>query len=227
MRRRRSDDTRISFFSFQDIITCLAGIMIFIALLMVLDVTTTAFTPPSIVKDMMPEEAVLHAIREVQRQLVLLEVRKQELTRRSRALALLDPDQLHRRIEELLHGDNRWLANVAAVVPTEAAVAGGISSEEEEAELESLNDWVESEGLPRGTLGYDLADAQTGEQKAVFDLAWPNGMQEELSQPVAVLLNEDTAVLTLASQAGYRCFTDPKSFRRYVKAEVLAGGNHA
>ena len=134
-------------------------------------------------------------------------------------------EELNRRMEGLLHGDDRWLASTAAVAP--AAVVGGISSEEEEAELESLNDWVEAQGLPRGVLGYDFADPQTGEQKAVFDLAWPSGLQEELSQPVAVLLNEDAATLTLASQAGFRCFTNCRAFRRYVEAEVLAGGVYA
>ena len=135
--------------------------------------------------------------------------------------------ELNRRMEELLHGDTRWLASAAAVVPAEAEIAGGVSSEQEEAELESLNEWIEAQGLPRGIVAYDFADPQTGEQKAVFDLAWPSGIQEELSQPVAVLLNEDAATVTLASQAGYRCFTDTKSFRRYVKTEVLAGGVHA
>jgi len=135
--------------------------------------------------------------------------------------------ELNRRMEELLHGDKRWLASAAAFVPAEAEIAGGVSSEQEEAELESLNEWIEAQGLPRGIVAYDFADPQTGEQKAVFDLAWPSGIQEELSQPVAVLLNEDAATVTLASQAGYRCFTDTKSFRRYVKTEVLAGGVHA
>ncbi|MGF6370767.1 hypothetical protein OKW40_003517 [Paraburkholderia sp. RAU6.4a] len=135
--------------------------------------------------------------------------------------------ELNRRMEGLLHGDDRWLATAAAPTLPVGMVVSGISSEEEEAELEALNSWVESEGLPRGILGYDFADPATGEQKAVFDLVWPNGIQEELSQPVAVLLNEDAAVITLASQAGYRCFTDSKSFRRYVTAEVLAAGTHA
>ena len=86
-------------------------------------------------------------------------------------------------------------------------MSGGITSEEEEEQLEALNDWMEAQGLPRGVLAYDFADAATGEQKAVFDLAWPNGIQEELSQPVAVLLNESTETIAIASQAGYRCFT--------------------
>lgn len=56
--------------------------------------------------------------------------------------------------------------------------------------------------LPRGVLAYDFADAATGEQKAVFDLARPSGIQEELSQPVAVLLNESSETIAIASQAG-------------------------
>ena len=47
-------------------------------------------------------------------------------------------------------------------------------------------------------------------------------VQEELSQPVAVLLNEDSDTLAIASAAGFRCFTDTKAFKRYVRREVLA-----
>ena len=82
----------------------------------------------------------------------------------------------------------------------------GITSEEEEAQLESLNEWMEATGLPRGVVAYDFSDPQSGEQKAVFDLVWPNGIQEKLSQPVAVLLNEEGQTLAFASQAGFRCF---------------------
>ena len=80
---------------------------------------------------------------------------------------------------------------------------------------------MESEGLPRGVVSYDFADPQSGEQRAVFDLAWPSGLQEELSQPVAVLLNEDAGTIKVAGEAGFRCFSDVKSFKRYVKAEIL------
>lgn len=135
--------------------------------------------------------------------------------------------ELNRRMEDLLHGDNRWLAGRTATVPAVAAVAGGITSEEEEEQLEAINAWMEQQGLPRGSLAYDFADAASGEQKAVFDLAWPNGIQEELSQPVAVLLNESTDTIGIASQAGYRCFTGIEEFRRYVENDILAGGSHA
>ena len=125
-------------------------------------------------------------------------------------------------MEDLLHGDTRWLAGPSAAASEAAAVVGGISGEEEEAELEALNGWMEAQGLPRGVLSYDFADAETGKQKAVFDLAWPSGIQEELSQPVVVLLNEGAEIIALASQAGFRCFTAVNEFHKYVQAEVLA-----
>ena len=131
--------------------------------------------------------------------------------------------ELNRRMEELLHGDTRWLAGPASALPPVIAVAGGITSEAEEAEIEALNAWVESRGLPRGVVSWDFADPQSGEQRAVFDLAWPSGLQESLSQPVAVLLNEEAATLRLAGEAGFRCFTTARTFQQYVESEVLRG----
>jgi hypothetical protein len=75
-----------------------------------------------------------------------------------------------------------------------------------------------------GLLG---ADPKSGEQRAVFDLAWPNGPQEDLSQPVAVLLHEDAATIKAASEAGFRAYTDVQSFKRYVRNEVVGDPNHA
>lgn len=129
--------------------------------------------------------------------------------------------EVNQRMEELLHGDTRWLAGPAATAPAGVSIGSGITSEAEEEELEALNGWMEVHDLPRGVLAYDFADGATGEQKAIFDLAWPNGIQEELSQPVAVLLNESNETLAVASQAGFRCFTAIEDFKRYVEAEIL------
>ena len=142
------------------------------------------------------------------------------------ARRVLLAEETNKRLAELLHDDTHWLQRLSAPVE-ELPVAvlpeviGGISSEEEEQELEALNGWIAEQGLPQGILAYDFADAETGEQKAVFDLAWPNGIQPELSEPVAVLLNESRDVIVLASGAGYRCFTTPTDFRRYVENEFL------
>ena len=126
------------------------------------------------------------------------------------------------RFRELLHGDTFWFAGPTAVpvAPIEAPV-GGITSEAEEQELEAVNDWLVEQGLASGQIAYDYSDSHTGEQKAVFDLAWREGLQPGLTEPVAVLLNESPEVLVLASAAGFRCFTTVTEFRAYVEAEIL------
>jgi len=129
--------------------------------------------------------------------------------------------EANRCFEELLHGDARWMGITAPVVEALALEMGGITSEAVEAELESLNDWVEGHGLPRGQIAFDYADPATGVQKALFDLAWPEGLQPGLSAPVAVLPNESTETLALASGAGFRCFASSADFRAYVENEIL------
>ncbi len=121
-------------------------------------------------------------------------------------------------MEELLHGDLRWLEARAAAAP---AVLGRVTSDEEEEQLEALNDWVEAQALPRGVVSFDFADPKTGEQRAVFDLAWPQGFQEEPSQPVAVLLNEEAPMVAVINQAGYWCFAAVADFKACARAEVL------
>ena len=128
--------------------------------------------------------------------------------------------ETNRRFADLLHGDPKWLATPAIAEPAPTPL-GGITSEAEEAELESVNDWLEARDLPRGHLAFDHADEATGAQKAVFDLAWPEGLQPGLTGPVAVLLNETAQVLAIASAAGYRCFTSAAEFRGYVESEIL------
>ena len=93
-------------------------------------------------------------------------------------------EEANKRFEELLHDDRHLLAGTAtAPTAPEQAPIGGISSEAEEFELETLNDWVAEQGLPRGQVAFDYADPETGAQKAVFDIAWPDGLQPGLTGP--------------------------------------------
>ncbi len=132
-------------------------------------------------------------------------------------------EEVNARLAELLHGEDHWLTGAAVAQPVEAPAAiGGISSDEEEAELESINEWMEDQDLDRGELSFDLSDAEDGRQIAILDLAWPSGIQAELSEPVAVLLNEEPDTIKLANRAGFRCFTSKKDFQHYVLTEVLA-----
>lgn len=126
------------------------------------------------------------------------------------------------RMEDLLHGEVHWLKGTSPVIITPSeVVGGGLTSVEEEQELDALNAWMGERNLPRGVLSFDYADSLTGEQKAVLDIVWVQGIQEELSQPVALLLNESTEIIAIASQAGYRCFTAIQDFKRYVETEII------
>ena len=128
----------------------------------------------------------------------------------------------NRWFASLLHGDSIWLAEDSlGTAELLATPLGSIASEEEEREIEAINQWLEVQGLPRGFVAFDHADEATGAQKAVFDLAWPEGLQPGLTGPVAVLLNETSEVVSVASAAGFRCFTSSEEFRTYVKSEIL------
>lgn len=83
------------------------------------------------------------------------------------------------------------------------------------------------QGLPKGELAYNYIDPNNGQLLAVFDLAWTTGLQSELSDPVAVLLNETDETLAIASGAGFRCFRSVEEFKGYVEREILAGYVHA
>lgn len=101
-------------------------------------------------------------------------------------------------------------------------IAHSIKNEEEEELLIACNEWVVNHGLPEGDFLYELAHPETGDVIAVFDIAWPNGLQPGLSQPIALLINEGDEVIDAANKAGYRYFTCDEDFKSYVKHEILA-----
>lgn len=164
--------------------------------------------PGALASQWIPEDP---ALWKVERYLDFLEERK-----------VLLAAETNKRFKEFLHGETQWLAGAAAAptIPAQAPI-GGITSEAEELELEGLNGWVMEHGLPCGQMAFDYANPDTGAQMAVFDLVWENGLQPGLTEPVAILLNESAEVLSLASKAGFRCFTATADFRAYVETEVL------
>ncbi|QXI66100.1 hypothetical protein CP157_03892 (plasmid) [Paracoccus marcusii] len=126
-------------------------------------------------------------------------------------------------LASLLHDDTTWLDGSRAARVTEQVLLGGIASEDEASELEALNAWVVTQEFARGEMSYDYVDPDTGEQRAIFDLVWPTGVQEELTEPVAVLLGESAELISLASAAGFRCFTSTAAFKAYVQRLSATG----
>ena len=93
---------------------------------------------------------------------------------------------------------------------------------EDEDLLSQFNEWVVENGLPEGEIQFDYSNEDTGVQLAVFDLAWPNGIQEGLSQPVALILDTNgSSALSVAASNGFRTFSSLSDFKAYVVREVL------
>ena len=110
---------------------------------------------------------------------------------------------------------------VGSVLERTGGLLRTLTSEDEEQLLLDTNIWIIGQGLPEGELEHELVHEDTGESLAILDLAWPNGLQEGYSQPVALLINEDTEVERIASQAGFRFYTDVESLKRYVNDQML------
>jgi hypothetical protein len=95
------------------------------------------------------------------------------------------------------------------------------AADEDELELLQLNAWVAEPGLTPGQLYYEITD-EGGAVQAILDLAWPIGVQAGYSEPVAFVLENEIAVLGVASQAGFRCFTTQTALRSYIEETILA-----
>lgn len=121
---------------------------------------------------------------------------------------------LHPLEEEDMHATN------ASPDPLDA-IPGGIADEEEEEKLDEINEWALDHGLPAGEKEYELLHRSTGNPIARLDLAWPEGLQEGLSRPVAILLSETEEVSKIAAEYNYLIFEDPARFRAYAAETAL------
>ena len=102
----------------------------------------------------------------------------------------------------------------------DSAVSIEISPEEEERLLFEVSLWMEEHGLFVGYENYELVD-ENGKGIAMADIAWPDGIQKELSESVAILINESDETKRRFNQKGYRYFTDTEEFKVYVESNYL------
>lgn len=132
-------------------------------------------------------------------------------------------DFLAARRELLAKAANDFLDSLyVGSIPEVKLVPGGVKGEEEEKILMECNEWVTDEGFAEGEYLYELVDEKTGQVLAIIDLAWPNGIQEHLTEPVALLIDEDSETQEIVNRAGFHYFTDVDSFSTYVMREIVA-----
>jgi len=61
----------------------------------------------------------------------------------------------------------------------------------------------------------------------IVNAAWPKGLQEGYSQPIALILDADDQKAAMLNQAGYRFFTSIEAIRRYLKEQIDNGTKQA
>ncbi|MDE2747768.1 MAG: DUF262 domain-containing protein [Chloroflexota bacterium] len=124
-------------------------------------------------------------------------------------------------LDQLLHGEMpETEAPAIAHVKADAPRPVSIASDEEEAALLRVMDWMKEKGLPSGELGYELPLAANGDA-IVLDLAWPNGIQEGLSRKAALLIDETPETLAVVNHADYEYFTNVDELKRHVLDDIL------
>ena len=93
-------------------------------------------------------------------------------------------------------------------------------SNTEEEDIAEMSQWMASKGLYEGALNHELLDDK-GNVVAIIDLAWPQGIQSGLSEPVALLLNETANTQAIVSKHGYRYYTSVPELKQYVATTFL------
>ncbi len=122
-------------------------------------------------------------------------------------------------LDDLLHGsiEERKVEDFAGRTIDKESSKDQLEESSEEDIIMDLSIWMEDQGLNPGEMYYDLSD-DTGVQLATIDIAWPDGIQSGLSEPVALLLGEPVEVHQIVNSAGYKYFTDVDTFKMYVES---------
>jgi hypothetical protein len=97
--------------------------------------------------------------------------------------------------------------------------AGVFGDDDGEAGLVVLAQRCDDLGLARPAINEPVIDDVTGDPLVYADAVWSSGMQEGMSEPVALLLEPDRESEEQLGELGYRFFTSMQSLNHYM--EVL------
>ena len=112
----------------------------------------------------------------------------------------------------------------ATLAPVAIASNGGAKDEAEV--IADLQGWLTENLFHPGKVDVEIP-ASGDHASAVLDIAWPSGVQPELTEPVALLIDEPVEVWNAATAYGYRIFISGEAFRDYCQALLLTAGASA
>lgn len=120
-------------------------------------------------------------------------------------------------LDELLHGSRTAPVDHSTDLPVVSVAVEGLI---EEPELKQLLGWLEEQNLPRPQLQITLSHPETGEELAVADAAWPEGLQEGYSRPVAFFMEEDHQAERYLRDLNYLVFYEAEALKRYIEKQM-------
>lgn len=94
--------------------------------------------------------------------------------------------------------------------------------DDEEAVIEELVSWLNNEGFAPGIKDYSAVIGYAG-TPIIIDVAWPDGLQEGFTEPVALMINEEPGDIYRVNAVGYRVFTRADDLKNYVCTKYGAG----
>jgi hypothetical protein len=95
-----------------------------------------------------------------------------------------------------------------------------VTDDGDEPELDRITRIADELGLVEPQVHYEIVDAESGEVLAFADVVWPEGVQPELSDPVAFLLESDREMEERLNELGYRFFTELEKLVWYLESLV-------
>lgn len=96
------------------------------------------------------------------------------------------------------------------------------SEDNEETVIEELVSWLKNEGFAPGIKDYSAVIGYAG-TPIIIDVAWPDGLQEGFTEPVALMINEEPGDIYRVNAVGYRVFTRADDLKNYVCTKYGAG----
>lgn len=96
------------------------------------------------------------------------------------------------------------------------------SEDNEETVIEELVSWLKNEGFAPGIKDYSAVIGYAG-TPIIIDVAWPDGLQEGFTEPVALMINEEPGDIYRVNAVGYRVFTRADDLKDYVCTKYGAG----
>lgn len=142
-------------------------------------------------------------------------------------------DFLEARRELLAEGANGFLEALLrgpSEAPAErpaASIVAEMETDDELLEVDQVAAWAVEQGLSQPERDVEIADPETGSILAVAELAWPNGLQEGLGEPVILDLEMTPEGEARLAELGYRAFADATHLRAFIERYLEEVGQAA